>query len=92
MARARAVKSERLDVRLSPDHKELIEDAAALAGQPTSAFAVSTLVERARQIVSDRETTVLSARDKRRFLEILDEQKPSERLRRAAQRFKAHRA
>ncbi|MHC4493931.1 MAG: type II toxin-antitoxin system TacA family antitoxin, partial [Planctomycetota bacterium] len=36
-----ATKTVRIEVRLSPEHKTLIENAAALHGQSLSAFVVS---------------------------------------------------
>ncbi len=80
-------KSDRLDVRLTPEHKDLIERAAAATGQAISAFAVSNLVERAREVLSRHEQTVLSARDWRRFVEVLErEEEPTPALRRAVRR------
>lgn len=61
-------KTVRIEVRLSPAHKELIEKAAAHNGQSLSAFVVAEALERARQI----EFTLLSRRDWDRFLEIMD--------------------
>src|SRR5438105_131870 len=88
----RAMKSERLEVRISHTHKALIEEAAALSGQALTTFAVSTLVERAEGILRRHETTVLSARDRELFLRILDDEKPAAALRKAARRFKARQA
>jgi uncharacterized protein (DUF1778 family) len=78
MARRRthevATKTARIEVRLSPEHKTRIENAAALNGQSLSAFVVSAALERARQIQS----TSLTQRDWDRFLEIVDrEEEPT---------------
>ena len=67
-----AGKSERLEVRLSADHKSLVEMAAALTGQTLSSFVVSEVLARARAITADHELTLLSPRDWDRFLEVLD--------------------
>jgi uncharacterized protein (DUF1778 family) len=91
-ANVRDPKSDRLDVRLSTRHKALIEEAAALAGQPVSAFAVTTLVARAEQVVEQHMTTVLSARNRAAFAAMLDDARPNAALRRAARRFKARNA
>src|SRR5438874_290747 len=79
----------RLDFRLSQQHKVLIDQAARLAGQSISDFAVSTLVERARRILQENTVTVLSDRDRDIFLAMLDgDAKPNAALRRAAKRYK----
>ena len=67
-----AAKTERLEMRLSADHKALIERAAAAAGLPLTAFAVSNLLERAEETLERYERTVLSARDQQIFMEILE--------------------
>ncbi|MHC4161591.1 MAG: type II toxin-antitoxin system TacA family antitoxin [Planctomycetota bacterium] len=69
-----ATKTVRIEVRLSPEHKTLIENAAALHGQSLSAFVVSGALERARQIQS----TFLTRRDWDRFLDLVDrEEEPT---------------
>ncbi len=80
-------KTERLEVRLSPEHKRLIESAAVASGQPLSSFAVSQLIERAEEILARHHQTVLAGRDQKLFLEIIDSNdKPTAALRRAAKR------
>jgi uncharacterized protein (DUF1778 family) len=82
-------KNVRLDFRLNRQLKELIERAALLTGQNVSDFAVSVLAERARQVVQEHETTVLSDRDRDLFLAMLDrDAEPNEALKKAAKRFK----
>jgi len=79
----------RLDFRLNRQLKDLIERAALLTGQNVSDFAVSVLTERARQVVQEHETTVLSDRDRDLFLAMLDKDaEPNEALKKAAKRFK----
>ena len=73
-----ATKTERLDVRLSAEHKELLEQAAAITGQPLTSFAVSFLLEKAREVIAQHHRTVLSRNDWDRFLEILEtDEEPS---------------
>lgn len=81
-------KSERLEVRVSREHKQLLERAAAVTGQGLSAFAVSNLVERAREVLDQHERTTLTLRDRGRFLEILEESEPTEALRTAVRRHR----
>lgn len=80
----------RLDFRLNRQLKELIDRAASLLGQSVSDFAIATLVERARHIVQENSTTVLSDRDRDIFLAMLDSDAgPNDALRRAAKHYKA---
>ncbi len=90
---ARATRSDaRLDFRLSRQHKELIEQAAAVSGQSLSEFAATTLVERAREVLRTEPVRLLSERDARRFLEELDRDSgPNEALRQAAERYRQRR-
>jgi hypothetical protein len=44
----------RLELRIDPEHKRLIEEAAAAEHQSVSAFVVDALVRRARAVVSGR--------------------------------------
>jgi len=78
-----AAETERIEVRLSREHKAVIEQAAALRGQSISAFVVAEALERARQL----QVTALSRRDWERFLEIMDrEQEPTPALAAAAKK------
>ena len=61
---------------MTPEHKALIEEAAALKGQSLSAFVVSLAVEQAERL----RLRVLSRRDWDRFLEIMDRDEPTPAL------------
>ena len=63
-----AAKNKRIEIRLTDEHKTLIEDAATLRGQSVSAFLVSEGLERAQQM----QTTDLSRRDWEGFLDVMD--------------------
>ena len=81
---------ERLNFRLPADLKAAIEAGAAALGQSVSDFAVSTLYQRAQQVLRERDVTLLSARDRAIFLKMLDGKgrKPNAALRKAAARYK----
>jgi uncharacterized protein (DUF1778 family) len=80
-----ANKTERIEMRVSPEHKALIERAAALRGQSISAFVVAEVLERARQI----DVSMLSKRDWEEFIRILDaDDEPTPALRAAAQEYR----
>jgi uncharacterized protein (DUF1778 family) len=79
----------RVDFRLSSEAKAVIEEAAAFTGQSISDFAISTLLEKANQVLSARHSRSLSERDARIFLQVLDsKKKPNRALRQAAAWYK----
>lgn len=69
---ATAQAHERIDLRTSPEIKELIIRAATTAGMSVSAFLLGTAQERAKQILADTEMMTLSARDWDAFANALD--------------------
>jgi uncharacterized protein (DUF1778 family) len=74
---------------LSAQHRELVEQAAALSGQALADFAASTLVEKAVLLLQTGSVRVLSERDALRFVELLDaDAEPNEALRSAAERYR----
>jgi len=78
----------RLDLRLDPDRKNLIEQAANLLGQSVSAFTVSSAVRQASEVVERFGMLSLTDRDRDAFLAALDNPpKPNARLKKA---FRAH--
>lgn len=83
----------RINFRLPPNLKQTIEQAAALQGQTVSDFAVSTLTRSARAVIEEHDRTVLSNRDRDRFIALVDEThaKPKKALRSAARRYKKKR-
>ena len=84
-----AGRTERLEMRLSPEQKDILERAAAATGQPLTGFVLSHLLERAREIEERQRTTVLSRRDHKRFLAILESgAAPVPALRAAARRYR----
>ena len=77
----------RLAIRLKPEHKGVIAQAADLLGLSLSAFTVSTLVDRARQVVSEHASITMNKEDSDRFLAMLDHpRRPNERLKQAKRR------
>lgn len=63
---------ERIDLRTSPEIKELIVRAASTAGMSVSAFLLGTAQERARKILAESEMITLSSRDWSAFVKALD--------------------
>ena len=83
----------RLNFRLSAELKQTIEEAAARMGRTVSDFAVSTLVETARNVIEQENITRLSKRDRDIFLAALDDKnaRPNRALAAAAKKYKKRR-
>ena len=81
----------RLDFRVSPQHKALIEEAASVEGRTVSDFAVSVLVKAASETIQRATMITLSARDSKTFLKMLDADGPNAALKAAARRSKKSR-
>lgn len=62
----------RLAFRMKPELKERIEEAAALMGLSLTDFVLSTLSERAAEVLERHRRLTLSDRDRDRFLEALN--------------------
>jgi uncharacterized protein (DUF1778 family) len=69
-----ADRSIRIEIRLSEEQKELLEQAAAIKGQDLTSFALGVLLEEAYGVLKERETRTLTLRDRRAFFKLL--QKP----------------
>lgn len=84
--------SARLDFRLAPEHKSLIERAASIDGQTVSSFVIATLVRAAKETIERGSLITLSQRDSEAFLRMLDsDEEPNEALKAAAARYKQRR-
>ena len=81
-----AIKTERLEARLSPHDRERIEQAASAAGLSVTGFVVSAAVERADEIIAAATTTVVPAEYFDDLLSALDEPEAAPRLAKAVRR------
>ena len=81
-----AVKTDRIEARLSPDERALIERAASVGGGSVSAFLVGAAVERADEVLAAATTTVVPADYFDGLLAALDEPDAAPRLTEAAGR------
>jgi uncharacterized protein (DUF1778 family) len=82
----------RLNFRLPAELKNTIEEAAEALGQSVSEFAVGTLVQHAREVLRQRDVTLLNARDRGVFIGLLEDRdaKPNRALLKATKRYKTH--
>ena len=65
-------KSERMEVRVEPEHKRLIEEAAAASGQVVSQFVIAEALRGAHEVLRRATVTTLAGEDREAFLRILD--------------------
>lgn len=81
---------ERLEARLSPEQKALLERAAALEGRSLTDFVVDSAQSAALETIQRHEVIALSARDSLIFAEaLMHPPAPNERLRTAARRHRS---
>jgi uncharacterized protein (DUF1778 family) len=67
-----AIRSRRIDVRVTDEQDALIREAAAASGQTVTAFLLSAAEERARSILDERRHLVMSDRAFAAFAAALD--------------------
>lgn len=85
MARSAVATNNRLAVRLSAEEKATIARAAAIEHVDLTAFVVRNALHAAREVIDRDELVILSGRDSRRVLELLEHPPaPNPRLLRAA--------
>jgi uncharacterized protein (DUF1778 family) len=73
-------KTARMEQRIAPQTKELIEQAASLLGINPSEFVAAAAAKMARETVQGHERTVLTPLSHAAFMEALDATEPSDRL------------
>lgn len=82
-------KRERLEARVSPEQKALIERAARLEGRSVTDFLVRSAQQEAERVIREHEVMVLSPRDSVAFVQaLLDPPPPNEALRAAFRRYR----
>src|SRR5688572_31516240 len=85
----RNVRAARLDIRLNPQAKQKIEEAAAVSHQTITDFVVSNLLRASEEALERQRLIQLSDRDRDPFLAALEtDVRPNRALRKAAERFK----
>ena len=85
----KSTRAARLDIRLNPQAKEKIEQAAVVSHQSVTDFVVTSLLRASEQALERQEIIRLTNRDRDLFLAALEaDVRPNKTLRKAAQRFK----
>jgi uncharacterized protein (DUF1778 family) len=67
-----AKKDDRLELRLEPQRRRLLDEAATASGVSTSAFVLAHATDAAREVLADRTTFVLPAERWDEFMRMLD--------------------
>lgn len=80
----------RLETRVTPETKALLQRAAAIRGRSLSDFVVASAQAEAERTVREHDVITLSVRDSRRFAElVLNPPEPNEHLRAAIQLYRS---
>jgi uncharacterized protein (DUF1778 family) len=83
----RALKRERVETRLTPQQKTLVQRAAAIEGRSVSDFIVASATHRAEEVIRAQHVLRLTAEDSLFFAQmVLNPGPPNETLRAAARR------
>lgn len=83
------LRSERLEARVTPEQKQLIEYAAALKGATVTDFLLSSVQDAARKAIEDHQTLVLTRRDSEIFIrELLSPAPANARLKDTMRRYR----
>ena len=85
----KALRSERLEARVSKAQKDLFLRAASLQGRSLTDFMIASVQEAAERALHTHHVLTLSDRDRKTFVEtLLKPAAPGKVLRRAAKRYK----
>ncbi len=83
-----ALKKQRIDLRLTDEDKDLIEEAAAMTNQTITQFMVNSASERAAEVIEQHRRLILNEDSWKRVMGALDNPpEPNDRLKRAARRL-----
>lgn len=73
-------KTERINLRCSPENARILREAAEVQGQDLTSFMVGTAIDRARQILTEHHALFLSPEDVRLLEDALADDSPSAEL------------
>lgn len=81
----------RIDIRLDPEQKSLLEEAAAVSGHSLTSFLLANSLPAAHAVLREHQTTVLSRTDAEKFIALLENPpKPNTALRSAVREYRDH--
>jgi len=83
-------RNHRLEARVTPDQKEMIEHAARVQGRTVTDFVITALQDAARKAIEERSVWKLSQGQQKAFVEaLMDPPAPNKNLRAAYGRYKS---
>lgn len=86
---AETARAARLEARITPEQKAVLQQAAVLSGRTLSEFVVASAQEAAARVIQDHEAIRLSRAEQIAFVTaLLDPPPPGERLRQAAASYR----
>ena len=86
-------RDQRLEARVTPDQKELIERAACVQGRTVTDFVVSVLQDAAKQAIADHTVWKLTQEQQKVFIGALtDPPEPNQNLQQAYKRYRKYKA
>ena len=87
---ATALLKKRLELRCTPDQREIIDRAVNLRGGSLTDFVLAAAQEKAMKLIQDFQSMKLNERESLLFAEaLLNPSEPTHKLRKAAERYKA---
>lgn len=87
-SKAETIRSERLEARISKEHKEIFQRAADIQGRTLTDFVISSVLDAAKKAIQEHEMMILSTQDREVFVNaLLNPPEPSAKLRAAARRY-----
>ena len=88
LTESKALKSNRLEARVSANQKQLFQQAAYLLGRPLTDFVISTLQEAALRVIQEHELLRLLDQDRQLFAQsLMKPPLPNKRLTKAVKRY-----
>jgi uncharacterized protein (DUF1778 family) len=86
-------RDQRLEARVTPDQKEMIERAAYVQGRTVTDFVVSALQEAAKRAIAEHTVWQLSQEQQKVFFEaLMNPPPPNAKLRAAYKRFRKYKS
>jgi uncharacterized protein (DUF1778 family) len=86
-------RDQRLETRVTPAQKELIERAACVQGRTVSDFVATALQDAAKKVIEESTVWNLSQEQQKAFVEgLMDPQAPNKKLRAAYKRYEEYEA
>lgn len=85
----KASKSERIEARVSSDQKQLFQEAADLSGKSLTDYAISCMLEKAKELIREHRVISLSRDDSVNFVTtVLQSKEPNRKLKAAAENYR----